>query len=122
MTNYNTVIKLSSFKKLELEKKEENLKYAFSSLKLTIKDYKKKLELLTEEVANLFEKKKTNILFMKDKEKNVLGYIQLINRKTKRFDTTSFKEKYPQIYEEFLVEGSSVEFKPFIDEVYNDNK
>ena len=48
MTNYNQVVKLSSFKKLELEK-QENLKYAFSSLKLTIKEYKKKLELLTEE-------------------------------------------------------------------------
>jgi|DEB0MinimDraft_4_1074332.scaffolds.fasta_scaffold212579_1 hypothetical protein len=121
MTNYNQVVKLSSFKKLELEK-QENLKYAFSSLKLTIKEYKKKLELLTEEVSNLFEKKKTNILFMKDKDKNVLGYIQLITRKTKRFDSTAFKEKYPQLFEEFLVEGSSVEFKPFIDEVYNDNK
>lgn len=112
---------ISNYKKLELDK-QEKVKYAFSSLKLTIKDYKKKLEILQEEVSNLFEKKKTNILFMKDKEKNVLGYIQLIKRKTKRFDSTAFKDKYPKLYEEFLVEGSSVEFKPFIDEVYNDNK
>ena len=39
------------------------------------------------------------------------GFAQLIQRKMKRFDTVKFKEKFPKLYEEFLVEQETTEIK-----------
>ena len=37
--------------------------------------------------------------------------MEIAKKNTKRFDVTSFKEKYPQLYESFLIDGESVELK-----------
>lgn len=38
-------------------------------------------------------------------------YIEIAKKKTMRFDVKTFKEKHPELYESFLVEGEAVELK-----------
>ena len=118
--NTKQVKSFSVYKELELEKTEK-IKYAYASVKMTRKQSNKIIELLQQEVSLLFDKKpKTNVLFIKDKNKNVVGSIQKIVRKSQRFDTTAFKEKFPKLFNEFLVPSESCEFKPVLDEVLNE--
>jgi len=118
--NTKQVKSFSVYKELELEKTEK-IKYAYASVKMTRKQSNKIIELLQQEVSLLFDKKpKTNVLFIKDKDKNVVGSIQKIVRKSQRFDTTAFKEKFPKLFNEFLVPSESCEFKPVLDEVLNE--
>jgi len=39
------------------------------------------------------------------------GYAQRIDRESKRFDTSKFKEDNPKVYAKYLVEGKSTEIK-----------
>jgi hypothetical protein len=118
--NTKQVKSFSVYKELELEKTEK-IKYAYASVKMTRKQSNKIIELLQQEVSLLFDRKpKTNVLFIKDKNKNVVGSIQKIVRKSQRFDTTAFKEKFPKLFNEFLVPSESCEFKPVLDEVLNE--
>ena len=118
--NTKQVKSFSVYKELELEKTEK-IKYAYASVKMTRKQSNKIIDLLQQEVSLLFDKKpKTNVLFIKDKDKNVVGSIQKIVRKSQRFDTTAFKEKFPKLFNEFLVPSESCEFKPVLDEVLNE--
>src|SRR5210317_1331242 len=120
--NTKQVKSFSVDKELELEKNEK-IKYAYASVKMTRKQSNKIIELLQQEVSLLFDKKpKTNVLFIKDKDKNVVGSIQKIVRKSQRFDTTAFKEKFPKLFNEFLVPSESCEFKPVLDEVLNEQQ
>jgi|DEB0MinimDraft_6_1074348.scaffolds.fasta_scaffold246270_2 hypothetical protein len=120
--NTKQVKSFSVYKELELEKTEK-IKYAYASVKMTRKQSNKIIELLQQEVSLLFDKKpKTNVLFIKDKNKNVVGSIQKIVRKSQRFDTTAFKEKFPKLFNEFLVPSESCEFKPVLDEVLNEQQ
>ena len=48
---------------------------------------------------------------MLNKVDGVEGFAQLINRKMKRFDISAFKEKYPKMYEEFLIDMYTKEIK-----------
>ena len=45
------------------------------------------------------------------KYKSKAFYMEIAKKNTKRFDVTSFKEKYPQLYESFLIDGEAVELK-----------
>ena len=61
-------------------------------------------------VVNLFEDKKVNVIFAKDKEDNIFG-IQRINRKRKKFDTANFKIKYTDLFNQFTSEIEYNEYK-----------
>ena len=45
------------------------------------------------------------------KYKSKAFYMEISKKNTKRFDVTSFKENYPDLYETYLVDGESVELK-----------
>jgi|TARA_R100000005_G_C4976205_1_gene187539 hypothetical protein len=60
--------------------------------------------------VELFEDLKTNLIIL-DKVEGVEGFAQLIKRTMKRFDVSKFKEKFPKLYEEFLVDMNTVEIK-----------
>jgi Fe-S cluster assembly scaffold protein SufB len=51
------------------------------------------------------------ILLYLDKVEGIEGFAQLIKRTMKRFDVSKFKEKYPELYEEFLVDMDTKEIK-----------
>jgi predicted phage-related endonuclease len=111
---------LKQVKSKALTEKENKLGLNYATLKYAIKEQTKKLDLLKEEIANLFESKKQNVLFIFDSKHQ--GYIQKISRTMKRFDTTQFKQDNPQVYEKYLVDSSYLEFKPFIEEYETNGK
>ena len=63
------------------------------------------------EYVEYFKDLKTNLIILNDMNNEFEGFAQLIQRKMKRFDTSKFKEKYPKLYEEFLVELETTEIK-----------
>ena len=75
-----------------------------------VKAQKKANDLIKPTHVELFETIKTNLIIL-DKVEGVEGFAQLIKRTMKRFDVSKFKEKYPKVYEEFLVEMDTREIK-----------
>lgn len=79
----------------------------------TIKEYTKQNKLMKPEYLSWFDDLKTNLIIMRSDVMNngFEGFAQKIKRKMQRFDVSSFKEKYPDIYEQFLVPMETVELK-----------
>jgi len=75
-----------------------------------VKQQKKSNDLIKPSHVELFETLKTNLIII-NKLDDVEGFAQLIKRKMKRFDVSKFKEKFPKLYEEFLVEMDTTEIK-----------
>ena len=67
------------------------------------KQLKKQNDLIKPTHLELFESIKSNLILL-NKVDGVEGFAQLINSKMKRFDISAFKEKYPKMYEEFLID------------------
>jgi hypothetical protein len=57
---------LKQVKSKALTEKENKLGLNYATLKYAIKEQTKKLDLLKEEIANLFESKKQNVLFIRN--------------------------------------------------------
>jgi len=91
--------------------KEKKLLLNFGFMKDNIKNLKEQLELMKNEIALVFDRIKTNLIVLVDTDTDYEGFAQKINRKLKRFDVTKFKEENPQLYEKYLVESFSVEYK-----------
>ena len=49
--------------------------------------------------------------FTVGKHKGFEYSLEIINKNVSRFDIKSFKEKHPEIYDQFLIGGQSVELK-----------
>ena len=75
-----------------------------------VKAQKKANDLIKPTHVETFKTLKTNLIMI-DKLDDVEGYAQLINRVMKRFDVSKFKEKFPKLYEEFLVDMHTTEVK-----------
>ena len=75
-----------------------------------VKAQKKANDLIKPTHVELFETIKTNLIIL-DKVEGIEGFAQLIKRTMKRFDVSKFKEKYPKLYEEFLVDMDTTEIK-----------
>tara|TARA_R100000664_G_scaffold10268_1_gene16975 strand:+ start:1982 stop:2326 length:345 start_codon:yes stop_codon:yes gene_type:complete len=80
-----------------------------------VKQMKKANDLIKPTHLDLFADLKTNLIII-NKVDNIEGFAQLIKRKMKRFDVSKFKEKFPKLYEEFLVEQDTNEIKIKIQE------
>ena len=75
-----------------------------------VKQQKKANDLIKPSHVELFNDLKTNLIIL-NKVDDVEVFAQLIKRKMKRFDVAKFKEKYPKMYEDFLVEMDTTEIK-----------
>lgn len=75
-----------------------------------VKQQKKANDLIKPSHVELFNDLKTNLIII-NKVEGVEGFAQLIKRVMKRFDVSKFKEKFPKLYEEFLVEMETTEIK-----------
>ena len=73
---------MSTAKKVRLNKDEEKLVVSYANLKLKQNRLSKEVDTMKQSVVNLFESKKVNVIFAKDKQDNIFG-IQRINRKRK---------------------------------------
>ena len=101
---------MSTAKKVRLNKDEEKLVVSYANLKLKQNRLAKEIDTMKQSVVNLFENKKVNVIFAKDKQDNIFG-IQRINRKRKKFDTANFKIKHTDLFNQFTSEIEYNEYK-----------
>jgi len=72
------------------------------------KEYSKQWTEIKEETLPIVEENQGFITF---NHKSYTGSIELVKKNTTRFNIKDFKEKYPEIYQSFLVGGESVELR-----------
>ena len=106
MSNLKKVTRL--IKKATKKEQQDLVNYHYSVEQ--VKQQKKANDLIKPSQVELFETLKTNLIII-NKVDDVEGFAQLIKRKMKRFDVAKFKEKYPKMYEDFLVEMDTTEIK-----------
>jgi len=106
MSNLKKVARL--IKKANKKEQQDLVNYHYSVEQ--VKQQKKSNDLIKPSHVELFETLKTNLIIF-NKVDDVEGFAQLIKRKMKRFDVAKFKEKYPKMYEDFLVEMDTTEIK-----------
>ena len=101
---------MSTAKKVRLKQDEEKLVVAYANLKLKQNRLSKEVDTMKQSVVNLFESKKVNVIFAKDKQDNIFG-IQRIHRKRKKVDTANFKIKHTDLFNQFTSEIEYNEYK-----------
>tara|TARA_R100000149_G_scaffold30430_1_gene11679 strand:+ start:212 stop:556 length:345 start_codon:yes stop_codon:yes gene_type:complete len=114
MSNLKKVSRL--IKKATKKEQQDLVNYHYSVEQ--VKQQKKANDLIKPSHVELFETLKTNLIIF-NKVDDVEGFAQLIKRKMKRFDVAKFKEKYPKMYEDFLVEMDTTEIKIKVQEKGN---
>ena len=100
----NKVVKIKQSTKVNKDEKKFLLNYGMMG-------YKKQMELMTPEIAELFERVKSNLIVLVDMDNDFEGFAQKINRKMKRFDVSRFKEENTELYEKYLIDSESTEYK-----------
>ena len=85
---------MSTVKKVRLKQDEEKLVVAYANLKLKQNRLAKEIDTMKQSVVNLFEDKKVNVIFAKDKQDNI--HIEIINKggKPLEIDLENLLEKY----------------------------
>ena len=88
----------NAIKKLKQDEVKQVLAYV--KLKLTANRVSKELETLKQNIVNVHERTKQNLIVVQDENGNSYGS-QKINRKRKQFDKDKFKVKYNDLYNEY---------------------
>ena len=101
--------KTKQIPKLRIDKKAKTTILNYGIIKDSIKSLTKQSGLIKEEILPYFEKQ--NAIVLVGMDNGYEGYAQRIDRESKRFDTSKFKEDNPKIYAKYLVEGKSTEIK-----------
>ena len=101
--------KAQQTQKLRIDKKAKITILNYGLIKDNIKSMTKQSSLIKEEILPYFEKQNAIVLIGMDN--GYEGYAQRIDRESKRFDTSKFKEDNPKIYAKYLVDGKSTEIK-----------
>ena len=86
---------------------------AFNLIRLQnlIKEYNKIIKLIKPEMIDHLKEKGFFVFKVTEGKKTYEGSIDLLTKKTSRFDVKKFKEKNPKIYEQYLVNGESNEIR-----------
>ena len=86
---------------------------AFSLIRLQnlIKEYNKIIKLIKPEMIDHLKEKGFFVFKVTEGKKTYEGSIDLLTKKTSRFDVKKFKEKNPKLYEQYLVNGESNEIR-----------
>jgi hypothetical protein len=88
----------NAVKKLKQDEKKQVLAYV--KLKLTANRVLKELDTLRQNIVNVHDRTKQNLIIVQDEQGNSFGS-QKINRKRKQFDKDKFKVKYNDLYNEY---------------------
>ena len=88
-------------------------KKAFNLIRLQnlIKEYNKIIKLIKPEMIDHLKEKGFFVFKVTEGKKTYEGSIDLLTKKTSRFDVKAFKENYPDLYETYLVSGESHEIR-----------
>ena len=103
---------LTTKEKKQIESKSIEKK-AFSLIKLKnlVKEYNKIIKLIQPEMIDYLKEKGFFVFKVKEGKETFEGSIDLLTKKTSRFDVKAFKENYPDLYETYLVNGESHEIR-----------
>ena len=103
---------LTTKEKKQIESKSIEKK-AFSLIKLKnlVKEYNKIIKLIQPEMIDHLKEKGFFVFKVKEGKETYEGSIDLLTKKTSRFDVKAFKENYPDLYETYLVSGESNEIR-----------
>ena len=101
--------KTKQIPKLRIDIKEKTSILNYGIIKDNIKSLTKQVSLIKEEILPYFQKQ--NAIVLVGMDNGYEGYAQRIDRESKRFDTSKFKEDNPKVYAKYLVEGKSTEIK-----------
>ena len=103
---------LTTKEKKQIESKSIEKK-AFSLIKLKnlVKEYNKIIKLIQPEMIDYLKEKGFFVFKVKEGKETFEGSIDLLIKKTSRFDVKAFKENYPDLYETYLVSGESHEIR-----------
>ena len=101
--------KTKQIPKLRIDKKAKTTILNYGIIKDNIKSLTKQSSLIKEEILPYFQKQ--NAIVLVGMDNGYEGYAQRIDRESKRFDTSKFKEDNPKVYAKYLVEGKSTEIK-----------
>ena len=86
---------------------------AFNLIRLQnlIKEYNKIIKLIKPDMIDHLKEKGFFVFKVTEGKKTYEGSIDLLTKKTSRFDVKGFKENYPDLYETYLVSGESHEIR-----------
>jgi len=101
--------KTKQIPKLRIDKKAKTTILNYGIIKDNIKSLTKQSSLIKEEILPYFQKQ--NAIVLVGMDNGYEGYAQRIDRESKRFDTSKFKEDNPKVYAKYLVEGKTTEIK-----------
>ena len=76
---------MSTAKKVRLKQDEEKLVVAYANLKLKQNRLSKEVDTMKQSVVNLFESKKVNVIFAKDKQITFLEFSEYIEKEKIRY-------------------------------------
>ena len=109
ITNTNKRKQMSNaVKKLKADEKKIILAYAVNKLQLN--RLSKELDKMKQNVVNVFERSKQNLVIVQDDNGCSYG-VQKIKRKRKKFETANFKIKHNDLFNQFCTEIEYNEFK-----------
>jgi hypothetical protein len=100
----------NTVRKHRLKADEQKLVLSYVKQKTLMNRLSKELEKMKQNVVDLFDKAKQNVIFVQDEQGDTFG-IQKINRKRQKFETSEFKLKYNDLYYKYCTEIHYDEYK-----------
>ena len=100
----------NTVRKHRLKADEQKLVLSYVKQKTLMNRLSKELEKMKQNVVDLFEKAKQNVIIVQDENGENLG-LQKINRKRQKFETYEFKQKYNDLYYKYCTEIQYDEYK-----------
>lgn len=100
----------NTVRKHRLKADEQKLVLSYVKQKTLMNRLSKELEKMKQNVVDLFDKAKQNVIFVQDEQGETYG-IQKINRKRQKFETSEFKLKHNDLYYKFCTEIQYNEYK-----------
>ena len=94
----------------KLKQDEKKVVLAYATIKLKTNRLLKELETMKQNVVDVFERSKQNLIIVQDENGNSFG-LQRIRRKRKKFETASFKLKHNDLFNQFCNEIEYSEYK-----------
>ena len=94
----------------KLKQDEKKVVLAYATIKLKTNRLLKELETMKQNVVDVFERSKQNLIIVQDENGNSFG-LQRIRRKRKKFETASFKLKHNDLFNQFCNEVEYSEYK-----------
>ena len=93
-----------------VKQEEKKVILAYAQLKLKANRLSKELDTMKQNVVDVFDRSKQNLIIVQDEQGNSYG-LQRINRKRKKFETANFKIAHNDLFNKFCTEIEYQEYK-----------